>query len=993
MRLTTSAEWQALSPHLDKALELPDAERVEWLSSLRTTNPALAEQLEALLDQYSALLQEHFLDRLDEELSWESGLAGRTLGAYRLISEIGQGGMGSVWLAERNDARFERKVAVKFLKIALMGRIGEHRFRREGSILGRLSHPHIAGLLDAGISPAGQPYLVLEYIDGDHIDRYCDRHKLNIRGRIRLFLGVLEAVSHAHEQSVVHRDLKPANILVRHDGQVKLLDFGIAKLLEDGEQPGRAPESIRMLTPEYAAPEQIAGGAVTAATDVYALGVLLNLLLTGCHPAGAAARTHADLVRSILDSEPARPSDIAVSGDGDTDAAERHAMRRATTPKRLGRELHGDLDTIVAKALKKRPEERYVSARALAADLQCFLSHEPIRARPDSIVYRTGRFLRRHRWRVAAAALATALTAATIAGWSFAHGTEPLPEIKQQTLTANPPALPVLHAAISPDGKYLGYTDREGIHLQIVETGEVRNLPLLAGIPAASAYWTFGSWFPDSLRFVASVEVHGKPVGVWSVAVGGQTEKLADIEGMMGAASVSPDGSRIAFTSKRSALGAAEIWLMGSRGESPRRILTAEEHAAFGTITWSPSGTRLAYAQLRQQGDVIPILVRTCDLSGGNQTTLLEDRALSAFTWVAPSRLIYSRSTQRGLAHSGDLLDLRVDEKRGTPQSSPRRRTEWSGFSIRSMNATADGRRLAFVRRVHHSSIIAGELAADGDGLMNSRRIVDDDYINIALAWTPDSREVIFSSQHAATRQMYRQPIQPGSSAAPLTSSSAMNYYVARFSPDATSLLLEGEASRSGPMGIYRTVLSGGVPQLLFPIGGLTQFWCSKKPAGVCVLGRFAADRSELVISSFGLNGERPKDLLHIPLEPGTEAEVGSDYSWQLSPDGAWIGMLKRNSNRIRLIPLRGGAEKTIIVADYAELLDLNWAVDSRSWYVSTIGPAGAALIHVDLRGAAKSIWSQAEATWLWGFPSPDARHLAISSEHADANVWMFSNY
>ena len=211
--------------------------------------------------------------------------------------------MGTVWLAERNDGRFERRVAVKVLNIALMGKGGEERFKREGRILGRLTHPHIAELIDAGVSPGGQPFLVLEYVEGDHIDRYCDQNRLDVRARVRLFLDALHAVAQAHANLIVHRDLKPSNILVRTDGQAKLLDFGIAKLLEGDGQTGESPltlEGGRALTPEYAAPEQLKGEAVTTATDVYASGVLLYVLLTGQHPAGAGPRTPAGLVKGYL---------------------------------------------------------------------------------------------------------------------------------------------------------------------------------------------------------------------------------------------------------------------------------------------------------------------------------------------------------------------------------------------------------------------------------------------------------------------------------------------------------------------------------------------------------------------------------------------------------------------------------------------------------------------------------------------------------------------
>jgi eukaryotic-like serine/threonine-protein kinase len=244
--------------------------------------------------------------------------------------------MGSVWLAERTDGRFERLVAVKFLNIALVGDAGEDRFKREGSILGRLAHPHIAELVDAGVVSSGPPYLVLEFVDGEHVDLYCDTHKLDVEARIRLFLDVAGAVAHAHANLIVHRDIKPSNVLVSKDGQIKLVDFGIAKLLEGEGQDGSATsltvQGGRALTPDYAAPEQVTGDPVTTATDVYSLGVLLYVLLTGQHPAGEGPHSPADLIKAIVDTEPRRLSDIVIAGEENHKSTTDNAARRTTTP-------------------------------------------------------------------------------------------------------------------------------------------------------------------------------------------------------------------------------------------------------------------------------------------------------------------------------------------------------------------------------------------------------------------------------------------------------------------------------------------------------------------------------------------------------------------------------------------------------------------------------------------------------------------------------------
>lgn len=409
MAAISPERWREISPYLDRALSLSEAERAAWIDSLRSERADTAALLEELLKEHRDLDREHFLEHSPAPPVAESSLAGQTVGAYQLISPIGQGGMGTVWLAERSDGRFDRRVAIKFLNFAV-ARTGAERFKREGRILARLAHPHIAQMIDAGVSSSAQPYLVLEYCEGEHIDRYCDRERLEIDARIQLFLDVLSAVAHAHSNLIVHRDIKPSNVIVGSDGDAKLLDFGIAKLLADDGAPAATLLTIESgagLTPHFAAPEQISGGAITTATDVYSLGVLLYILLSGRHPAGPGPHSPADLVKAITETEPPRASDAAtLSGAGGDTAAV--ASNRAATPDKLRRQLRGDLDTIVAKALKKIPEERYPSVTAFADDLRRYLNHEPIKARPDTPGYRAAKFLRRNRTAAALAALVLA---------------------------------------------------------------------------------------------------------------------------------------------------------------------------------------------------------------------------------------------------------------------------------------------------------------------------------------------------------------------------------------------------------------------------------------------------------------------------------------------------------------------------------------------------------------------------------------------------------
>jgi eukaryotic-like serine/threonine-protein kinase len=399
--------WRVLSPYLDQALEIAADDRAAWLGALSARDAALASDLGSILAQHDTVRESRFLERavLQPQSAPTASLSGQVIGAYRLISRLGQGGTGSVWLAERCDGRFEGRAAVKLLNISLVGRVGEQRFRREGNILARLRHPRIAHLIDAGVSSSGQPYLVLEHVDGQSIDQYCEDRALPLEPRLRLFLEVLDAVAHAHANLIVHRDIKPANVLVSTDGQVKLLDFGIAKLIERESAWGSATTTAGLtreggaaLTPEYAAPEQLSGGAVTTATDIYALGVLFYILLSGRHPIQGAS-SPAELMKAILETEPPLPSTAAGS----------------PAQGKLSRAVRGDLDTIVAKAMKKNPAERYPSVTAMADDVRRVLRHQPITARPDTLRYRAARFVRRHSVGVALGIGGTALLVGLIA--------------------------------------------------------------------------------------------------------------------------------------------------------------------------------------------------------------------------------------------------------------------------------------------------------------------------------------------------------------------------------------------------------------------------------------------------------------------------------------------------------------------------------------------------------------------------------------------------
>ena len=406
---------------LEQARALPPAERAAWLTHLTATQPALAQIVqemlaaEALTTLRPGAPQVALCDPLDEAARIPGLTADAILGGYRLIREIGYGGMSSVWLAERCDGNLQREVA---LKLPMLGPARMHlaeRFRRERDILAALTHPNIARLYDAGISSSGQPYLAMEYIEGLTLVSHCEAQRLTLRERLHLFLQVLDAVQFAHARLIVHRDLKPSNILVTPHGRVVLLDFGIAKLLSEDAPEHTALTQLagRPFTPDYASPEQITGLPLSTATDIYSLGVLLYELLTGQHPYGTHKSSLAQLQQAIATHDPPRPSQVPVT--------ETAAELRRSTSRKLSSALTGDLDTVVLKALKKDPTERYNSVNAFAQDIHNHLHNLPVSARPDSRWYRLNRFVARHKAVVAAGsvALIASLAGAGVALWQM----------------------------------------------------------------------------------------------------------------------------------------------------------------------------------------------------------------------------------------------------------------------------------------------------------------------------------------------------------------------------------------------------------------------------------------------------------------------------------------------------------------------------------------------------------------------------------------------
>ena len=413
--------WLEIDRIVDVALDLAPDERASYLVAACAHDATLRADVERLLR--SCVAAADFLERPAAEYAAPlvssvtsvtaatPPVEGTRVGPYRIVGEAGRGGMGVVYVAERDDDQYRRRVALKLVRRGLDddGSL-VRRFVEERQILATLEHPSIARLLDGGVTSDDLPYFAMEYVEGTPIDRYCDERRLTLDARLGLFGSVCDAVQYAHRRLVVHRDLKPSNILVTEGGEVKLLDFGIAKLLAPDAAGHRAPDTrtgMRRMTPEYASPEQLRGDAVSTASDVYSLGVLLYELLAGRRPHDAAGRSTHEVARARTEDEVTRPS-VAL-GRGPNAAAA--AQARSTNPDRLRRRLAGDLDTIVLAAMRAEPERRYGSAEQLGADVRRHLAGLPVSARRDTWPYRAHKFVRRHRVGVGAAAIIVLLLA------------------------------------------------------------------------------------------------------------------------------------------------------------------------------------------------------------------------------------------------------------------------------------------------------------------------------------------------------------------------------------------------------------------------------------------------------------------------------------------------------------------------------------------------------------------------------------------------------
>ncbi len=574
--------------------------------------------------------------------------------------------------------------------------------------------------------------------------------------------------------------------------------------------------------------------------------------------------------------------------------------------------------------------------------------------------------------------------------------------LKQRQLTANSSENAVSGGSISPDGRYLAYADLQGIHIELIETGETQTVPQPDSLKGMQVNWGIATnWVRDGTRFLANANVPGKPSSIWVVPmIGGPPRKVLDDAY---AWAVSRDGSSVAFNANPGRAGYREMGTMRPDGGQVTKLYEGDDNNGFFGADWSPDGQRLSYTGFHRTANRSEVSIESRDLKGGSAVVAVPEE-VQDWTWLPDGRIIYIQSETDPQAETCNFWTVPIDARTGRPSGIRTRLTNWAGFCMEDPTVTADGKRLAFRKFSEQSAVYLADLQPNGMPVTISRHLTLTEGQNYPVAWTTNSKALVFRSYRDGQWTIFKQSVDEDVAEPIVTGANDAGGAAATVSPtDAWVLYLATDASAPDPppKRLMRVPLSGGLSELVLTGAIYGAPACARFPSSLCIIAELAPDRKQLIFTAFDPEKGRGEELARFD----TDSTKGVEYVWALSPDGTRVAILKFSSGPIYILPLDGRDSKEIAVKGWSSFLSLNWAPDGKSIYTSSQTKQGSVLLRVDPKGRAAVLWEQngSIAPWnrpfrnhhfaLFAVPSPDGRHLAIHSWSFNANMWMLENF
>jgi Tol biopolymer transport system component len=975
--------WQRIKEVLDTALELESGRRDAYLNEACEGDPGLRDEVVSLmasLDEAGDFLDESPLAAIAEEETGDP-LLGRRVGTYRITEEIGHGGMGTVYRALRVDDTFRKEVAIKIIRRGLTTDL-LRRFKHERQILATLDHPNIARLLDGGTTDDGLPYFVMDFISGQPIDEYCDAHRLSTTERLHLFRKVCSAVQSAHEALIIHRDIKPGNILIDSHGEPKLLDFGIAKILDpelSTQTLDPTATILRLMTPEYASPEQVRGEPVTQATDIYSLGVLLYELLTGRRPYRLRSRAPFEIAEIICESLPDRPSTAVARTEVVTRRNEKSATitpevvseARRTRPEELRRTLCGDLDNIVLMSMRKEPHRRHSSVAHLSDDIQKYLDGGPVSARRDTTLYRVSKTLQRNKPAVLAATLTLAGAFILMAAWNRWLGSEPKPP-PTRTYALTTLAGDENQPAFSPDGNTVAFVwtpenqVTSDIWVKNIATGAMLRLTEDAAEDVSPVF------SPDGDR-IAFLRIRDDETAIYiSPASGGVHARVAAvyptrIEAVGRHLDWSPDGKYLAAADKSEPGDPFSIVLIEA-GTGHKVRLTEPPPGTVGDSNpgFSPDGQYVSFIRGLSSGvDDIHIV----PIGGGPVQRLTNDRRfIISQTWSADGKWIVF-SSNRGGSHTL----WRVPMHGGAPVRLPA-----VGQNASDPTFSRHGNRLAYSQFFSDSNIWRVETSGGAP-----HRLIESTQYDSSPQYSPDGKKIAFRSSRSGNHEIWVSDSE-GKNAVQISHFKNTLTGTPRWSPDSKFIVCDSRPD--GQPDIYVFPAEGG------PFRRITS------EAAEDVVPSWSRDGKWIYFASMRGGSWQ---VWKSPAEGGAAQQVtrSGGFAAFESPDGEWLYYAKgRGVRGLWRMPTAGGTE-TEVIANFKPGYWGYWAITSDGIYFID-RPAGAApgLFFMSLRTKnIRRIVTVDKKLVLADSAfavSPDGRYALFSQmDHSGSDILIAENY